>query len=147
MELEAAGHVTSDGNRNEDAVQAQINPADGPAGGRYEGDELVMPDGTRYAVHVDVDLDDDDDPYDGLYDLGGDLDEYEVARRHTPRQPSLKRPADSAAKAAWVDYCVALGADRAVIEGTSEHWDGNAYAPTEALTRNELVDLAGRLGG
>ena len=42
------------------------------------------------------------------------------------------RPADSAPKAKWVDYVVALGADR---DAASER------------TRSDLADLADRLGG
>src|SRR5215218_5507023 len=67
-----------------------------------------------------------------------------------------KRPADSAAKGEWVDYCVALGADRHYLENLTEHYDGTAYVDGveqavyeqhPALTKEELVDLADRLGG
>lgn len=59
------------------------------------------------------------------------------------------RPADGAAKARWVDYVVALGADRAHVEGTSQYWsdEANDYVQAAGLTRDELVDLADRLSG
>lgn len=77
-------------------------------------------------------------------------------------EAGLRRPADSATKAAWVDYVVGLGADRAHVEGGSWHYrpdldngydaarDGEphpAYEQAAALTKGELVDLADRLGG
>lgn len=46
--------------------------------------------------------------------------------------PIPERPSDKAAKAKWADYCVALGAAR---------------EPLDDLTRGDLIDLAGRLGG
>lgn len=60
------------------------------------------------------------------------------------------RPADGAAKAKWVDYVVALGASRDVAVDT-EHWEGDPDdghpVTVPALTRDELVELADRLGG
>lgn len=52
----------------------------------------------------------------------------------TSNLPALERPADGALKAKWVDYAVALGADRAWVEG-------------EDYTVADLRDLADRLGG
>lgn len=80
--------------------------------------------------------------------------------------PSIKdRPADSAGKAAWVDYAVSLGADRNYLENDTEHIgseselqivevDGepvSVYVPVTdthpGLTKPELVELADRLEG
>jgi hypothetical protein len=64
--------------------------------------------------------------------------------------PSIPdRPADSAAKAEWVDYAVALGADRTYIDGDTEHYDENdeAYHTDSGLTVSDLRELADRLGG
>jgi hypothetical protein len=63
--------------------------------------------------------------------------------------PIPDRPADGATKAKWADYCVALGADRTFITSDTEHFDADANeAVTEpALTRDELIELADRLGG
>lgn len=63
--------------------------------------------------------------------------------------PIPDRPADGAAKAKWVDYVVALGADRDFISGDTEHYDAGAdgMVTLPALTRDDLRDLADRLGG
>jgi hypothetical protein len=92
-----------------------------------------------------------------------------VATDQPPRLP--KRPADSASKADWVDYVVALGADRDSVTGQSRHYVGDApqwpgeldelpdleaitpgssegaYAPAPSLTKAELIELADRTGG
>lgn len=74
----------------------------------------------------------------------------------TDAEPGLHRPADSASKADWVEYVVALGADRAAVAGESEHWDptavasggtGGDYVRAPELTKAELVELADRLNG
>jgi hypothetical protein len=59
------------------------------------------------------------------------------------------RPALDAPKAAWVDYCVALGADRAHLEGGTAHWSDTAggHVEAEAPTKAGLIELADRLGG
>ena len=64
------------------------------------------------------------------------------------------RPSDGAPKAAWIDYAVALGADREALTGEREHWDeqggdseNGGYVPGRALTRNEIRDVADSLGG
>lgn len=64
-------------------------------------------------------------------------------------RPGVQRPADSAAKAAWVDHVVSLGADRATVSGSSQHWDDEAqeYVAAPELSKGELVELANRLGG
>lgn len=74
----------------------------------------------------------------------------EAARQATDQpDPIPDRPADGATKAKWVDYCVALGADRTFLISDTEHFDAEAGEPvTEpALTRDDLIDLADRLGG
>lgn len=79
-------------------------------------------------------------------------------------EPLPNRPADGAPKAKWVDYVVALGADRDYVEGNTDHWDaeaalaldpddpaldffGSGYVTHSGLTVPELRDLADRLGG
>jgi hypothetical protein len=67
------------------------------------------------------------------------------------------RPADNAPQATWVDYCVALGAQRGDLENDTTHYvSGTGIdappdpAPTytsPAYTTPELKDLADRLGG
>lgn len=90
---------------------------------------------------------------------GGDVVAGEQVE--TPTLP--ERPSDGADKARWVDYVVALGADRDAVTGTTSHWspDGvtvieGEYGPVEerggyvdepGLTRSDLIDLADRLGG
>ena len=63
--------------------------------------------------------------------------------------PLPERPADSASKAKWVDYVIALGADRGFVEGDTEHYDAieEAMVTLPGLTRDELQDLADRLMG
>jgi hypothetical protein len=94
--------------------------------------------------------------------------------RLAQQEPSLpSRPADSASKSAWVDYVVALGADRSVAEdlryydargrerlevedfvggyddepAEAVQVDVGGYTTRKALTRAELIELADRLGG
>lgn len=61
------------------------------------------------------------------------------------------RPADGAPKARWADYVVALGADRAFVSADTQHWEGDKdtgrLVTLPGLTRDELIDLADRLGG
>jgi L-ascorbate metabolism protein UlaG (beta-lactamase superfamily) len=57
------------------------------------------------------------------------------------------RPADGAPTGAWVDYVVALGADRTFVTGDTRHFDGEGYAAEAGLRRSELIELADRLGG
>lgn len=87
------------------------------------------------------------------------VDELAV-RRNLPDLPA--RPADTAAKAVWVDYVVALGADRTFVSGDTEHFDP-AAVPDDlddgvlvdpgltvvepGLTVPQLRELATRLGG
>ena len=73
------------------------------------------------------------------------------AARLAYQEPSLPdRPADSATKAVWVDYCVVLGADLSIADDT-EHWEGDKdtgqRVTVKALTKAELIELADRLGG
>lgn len=71
-----------------------------------------------------------------------------AARLAQQLPPVPPRPADDAAEDAWVDYCVALGADGGIARGTL-HWDGEVGEVLVAapLTKAELVELATRLGG
>lgn len=62
-------------------------------------------------------------------------------------EPIPARPADGAAKDAWVDYVVALGADRTFVTMDTEHFDGTGYAAEPGLSRAGLIALADRLGG
>jgi hypothetical protein len=59
------------------------------------------------------------------------------------------RPTDGAKKDKWVDYVVALGADRRAVTGNTEHWDDElgGHVATEALSREDLINLADALGG
>jgi hypothetical protein len=81
-----------------------------------------------------------------------DMAAAEDAREATEQPPAIPdRPADGAAKAKWVDYCVALGADRTFLTEDTEHGgggaDGNERITEPALTRDQLIELATRLGG
>jgi hypothetical protein len=60
-----------------------------------------------------------------------------------------QRPASNASRQGWLDYLVHLGADRAFIEGETEHFDAdqNRYVQAPKLSRDELIALADRLGG
>ncbi len=64
-----------------------------------------------------------------------------------PRIPD--RPDDDADRDAWVSYVVALGADRTFVTETTAHFDEEAKQaiPVPPLTVQQLVELAGRLGG
>lgn len=60
------------------------------------------------------------------------------------------RPADDADDAAWVDYCVALGADREFLTCDTEHWTGDHHGHLVTLppvTGLDLRALAENLGG
>lgn len=71
----------------------------------------------------------------------------------------LARPAASAARGAWVDYVVSLGADRGHVDAGTVHYDPDLDPDSEdpdadhyrrragGLTKDELVELADRLGG
>lgn len=54
-------------------------------------------------------------------------------------EPIPDRPADGAPKAKWVDYVVALGADRDFVTGQSEHHD-----PGAEVTRTVRVPVSQR---
>lgn len=75
--------------------------------------------------------------------------ELNPAEADEPTTAGVNRPADSAAKAAWVDHVVSLGVDRDAVTGGSKHWDDEAqdYVPAPTLSKDELVELADRLGG
>jgi hypothetical protein len=62
-------------------------------------------------------------------------------------EPIGDRPADGASTAAWVDYCVALGADRTFLTEETGHFDGGGYARESKFGRGDLIALADRLGG
>jgi hypothetical protein len=62
------------------------------------------------------------------------------------------KPAKTADRPAWVDYCVSLGADRDFLENDTEHvvdaTPGNEVVEASPpLTVKDLKDLAKRLGG
>lgn len=59
------------------------------------------------------------------------------------------RPVAGAPKSEWIDYVVALGADRAFLLGNTVHFDAarSEHVPGEAFSRTELTELADRLGG
>lgn len=90
---------------------------------------------------------------------GGSVDIDDLAALATPQPPSLRRPAVSASRAKWVDYVVGLGADRDRVGGRTKHYGvvphssgvpgllEQGYAALPALTKDELIDLADRLGG
>lgn len=65
-------------------------------------------------------------------------------------EPIPSRPSDSADKDKWVEYCVALGAEeRYLTEATTHVVDTDAREAVEirAFTKDEMIDLANRLGG
>jgi hypothetical protein len=64
-------------------------------------------------------------------------------------EPIPARPADGATKAKWLDYVVRLGADQDWVSGHTAHWDDTQgrYVQSKALSRDELIELANRLGG
>jgi hypothetical protein len=62
------------------------------------------------------------------------------------------RPAKSADRGAWLDYCVSLGADRHFLDNETEHvhdaTPGGEVVETSApFSKDELIDLANSLGG
>lgn len=57
------------------------------------------------------------------------------------------RPTDGASKEKWVDYAVALGADRTFLTEDTTHAADTGPVTKPALTRAELIKLADRLGG
>lgn len=66
--------------------------------------------------------------------------------------PVGDRPADGAPTAAWVDYCVDLGADRTYLTQTTLHFDHleadgatATYLEEPKFTKSQLIDLADRL--
>jgi hypothetical protein len=61
--------------------------------------------------------------------------------------PVPDRPADRAPTGKWVDYVVALGADRQFVTAETRHWNGEEYEASPALRRDDLIELADRLGG
>lgn len=62
-------------------------------------------------------------------------------------EPVADRPANGASKDVWIDYVVALGADRTFVTSDTYHFDGTGYAPEPGLSRADLIALADRLGG
>jgi hypothetical protein len=73
-----------------------------------------------------------------------DMDQLTPTGEQAPPVPP--RPADGATKATWTDYLVALGAEEEALAGRTEHWNGDEYEPAKDLTRDELIELADRLG-
>jgi len=75
--------------------------------------------------------------------------ETNPAEEQAPADRPAARPADGAAKARWVDYVVHLGADRGFVLGETEHHNAETGESEQgrALTREQLAELADRLGG
>lgn len=131
--------MTNDSSGNKDNVVAEMNPTDGwiaalPPEVRTSLRELLLaadderlPEAAALPAHI----------RDGI------LDERTVPKA-LPR-----RPADSASKTDWVDYCVVLGADRGVLVGDTQHWDAarEEYVPSQELKKPQLIELADSLGG
>jgi hypothetical protein len=59
------------------------------------------------------------------------------------------RPAGNADRGTWIEYVVALGADRAYVSGSTEHYSSETgqVDTHPGLGRGELIQLADRLGG
>lgn len=68
---------------------------------------------------------------------------------HGQLAPLPDRPAGGAGEEVWIDYVVALGADREFVSGDTDHFDvAEGSVITEpGLTEPELIALADRLGG
>jgi hypothetical protein len=105
-------------------------------------------DGMGMADEVSVEVNPDEEP---ASEAGM---EEKIADDRLPSTGTLpNRPADSADKDKWIDYCVALGASRDYLTSDTQHVVtvdavGEAeYEEHAALTKNELIDLADRLGG
>lgn len=67
-----------------------------------------------------------------------------------PQLPAIpERPAESASKAEWVTYLVALGADETFLTERTEHWDTERGRRGEipSLNKDVLVKLADHLEG
>ncbi|GIE35902.1 hypothetical protein Ait01nite_089470 [Actinoplanes italicus] len=85
-----------------------------------------------------------------MSDSAGLTDEVLVVVNGGARSNAIPdRPADTAAKAVWVDYVVALGADRTFVTGATDHYDEKqgAVVTEPGMTVGQLIELAGRLGG
>jgi len=64
------------------------------------------------------------------------------------RDPIPARPADDDGEQDWVEYVVALGADRTFVTETTIHRvDALDAVESPAFERAELIELADRLGG
>lgn len=61
--------------------------------------------------------------------------------------PIPARPDDDADLEVWVDYVVALGADRDFVTEDTQHFKDERYATAPAFSRERLIALADRLGG
>lgn len=62
--------------------------------------------------------------------------------------PLPDRPSDGASVEKWVEYVVALGADRTYLTETTTHQDGpNEYRIVPPFKRADLIALADHLGG
>lgn len=121
------------------------------------GPNLKGTDNAHTLEEVDVDLTSErvvptHDRYRDQAAMGLQREQERIADVEARRLP--ERPAQSADKAEWVDYCVALGADKRDLTKTTKH---NVTLPDQAevldvyvspeYTKDELVDLADRLGG
>lgn len=78
--------------------------------------------------------------------------EVRVVAEDGSEPPLDGRPAKGAGRDAWVDYCVALGADRHYLENDTVHivdaTPGNEVVEDHApLSVSDLREYADRLGG
>jgi len=100
--------------------------------------------GLRDEVHIRVTGDEE---------TAGRLGEALAAALNGPRTPQTPqlpgRPDNDAPRKDWVEYVVALGADRTYVTGTTRHYSSEAgrHLAEPGLTREQLIPLANRLGG
>jgi hypothetical protein len=85
-------------------------------------------------------------------DGAGLTDEVQVfvnGEPHGVAVPLPDRPGKGVGKDVWVDYVVALGADRAFVTGGNRRFDTESgdLVTDPSLTKDELIALADRLGG
>lgn len=117
----------------------------------------VLSDGGEFSDEVHMDMVDgrelDRNPR--FADQMALVNEDEDRAREAEANRLPDRPSDSDNKDAWVDYCVALGAQvEALTDYTYHTISGKGTDPTvigeyedPSYTKDELIDLADRLGG
>jgi hypothetical protein len=106
------------------------------------GGDLYDAAGLTDEVHVTLIRGDADDAA-AFLDAGDDG----PAAQNEPPLPT--RPPRNAGSTVWLRYVAALGADPGLVGGAGRHWDAavGGYVTHPALTRDQLIDLADRLGG